>query len=319
MGVHATYCLICGLPVQHDHYVATDKEDLWAIYRSDHQPVGHFPFGPEHQWLLRGVAVNDEEGPFFGSCEDGCLKTEDGEELYVGSDSEDFSALHAYCWNAAGQPREYNRIYHYRYTYGRTFLRKYQEQLFDFGRCVAQGDGWLLTDPDLPEGRPNRERIDAILGTCPPSLDPQGAPRDPANVAELLASDNWLFYYLPGQGGLDFWRFRNNVSPGFDPQGYPYQLWLTESLERTPLPEMERFEQRFFQAVQQGGAAVALAALNVGGEYHLILQGRDVELCREELAKQGRPVGLELEVEDQPRWAGYFESLYPRLVELRGY
>lgn len=66
MGVHATFCLICGLPVQHDHYVASGGENCWAIYRAHNKPAGHFPFGTEHDWLLQGVAVSGSGEYHFG-------------------------------------------------------------------------------------------------------------------------------------------------------------------------------------------------------------------------------------------------------------
>ena len=63
MGVMASYCQLCGMPVQHDHYVPTDREDSWMIYRSSgaHGVKPAVAFGPQHEWLTRGVGVAQYE------------------------------------------------------------------------------------------------------------------------------------------------------------------------------------------------------------------------------------------------------------------
>lgn len=320
MGVHATYCLICGLPIQHDHYVATDRENVWAIYREDNKPKGHFPFKPEHEWLLCGVAVSPEEGPFLGSCEDGSFRAEDGEEYYVGRDHEDYTALHAYCWHAAGRPMDYNDLYHYKYTFAKTFLAKYQEQLFEFQKCVDDGDGWMLINPNLPEGQRNKERIDAELRTPKPIISGQVETSDPRDVKELLASDEWLLKHRQyDEEKYDFWRFRNNVTPAIDKSGYPFMWWLISDPGDTPVAEMERFEREFYAAVQQQKAAVALATVTIQGRYYFILQTRDAEECQRVLAKHRPPGELEIQSENEPGWTGYFEEFFSRIVQMRGY
>ena len=169
MGVRATYCAICGLPVQHDHYVASERENFLAIYRTDNRPDGHFPFMPGHDWLLRGVAVSPDDGPYYGSCCDGGLMAEDGTEYYVGQDSDEYTAMHVYCWQAAGKPLDYNAMAHYKQAPGNALVAPYQEQLFEFARCVEEGNDWLLLDPSLPSGARNKARIDSILAMTPPS------------------------------------------------------------------------------------------------------------------------------------------------------
>jgi hypothetical protein len=319
MGVHATFCAICGLPVQHDHYVATEKQDMWAIYRSDNRPQGHFPFLPEHDWLLRGVAINTEEGPFFGTCEDGALIDEDGESYYVGRDNEDYTALHAYCWRAAGQPTDYDQMSHYQYAYDRTFLSKYQEQLFDFFQCARNDDGWLLLDPEHPDGARNKARIEALLKIRPtPVVD--GQEKQPGSVAELLKSDVWRLEYRPyDEGKHDVWRFRANITPEIDKSGYPHMWWLISDPGQTPLAEMERFERAFYEAVQASGLAIALATVTVRGRYYFVLQTRDPDACQKELARHRPPGGLELQSEIEPEWTGYFQEFHSRFDQLRGY
>lgn len=319
MGVHATYCLICGLPIQHDHYVSTDREDVWAIYREDNKPKGHFPFTSQHDWLLFGVAVSPEGGPYLGSCEDGVLRADDGEEYYVGRDHEDYTALHAYCWHVAGRPMDYNQMYHYKYTFAKTFLSRYQKQLFDFPKCVEDGNGWMLVNPNLPEGSRNKERIGAELKTKAPQLGEDG-PRSPANVKELLDSDDWLLRYRPyDDDKYDFWRFRNNVTASIDKSGYPHMWWLIIDPGDTPSAELERFERDFYGAVQASEVAVALATVTIKGRYYFVLQTRDAGECQRLLARHRPPGELELQSEEEPEWGGYFEEFFSRITELRGY
>ncbi len=319
MGVHASYCLVCGLPIQHDHYVPTERANFFAIYRSDNKPEGHFPFTLSHAWLLRGVAVNPGDGPHFGSCEDGALIA-DGEEYYVGDGYEDYLAMHKYCWEAAGQPRDYNEIYRCKSTYEATFLKKYQEQLFDFFQCVADGQGWLLEDPDRPEGEQNRKRIERALATPRPKLDESGALAHPRNVEELLASDVWnLQYRQYAEDKYDFWRFRDNVEATIDTAGYPHLEWVIITPGETSALEMERFERELFADVQSSGLAVALAAVTIQGRYYFAFQAKEHAAFERALAAHNPPGELELQFELEPAWTGYFEEFHSRFPMMRGY
>jgi hypothetical protein len=66
VGVLSTYCQICGLPVQHDHYVALENEGYFRIWRGDGDD-GCEPavtFGPEHAWLRLAVGLRlDDTDP----------------------------------------------------------------------------------------------------------------------------------------------------------------------------------------------------------------------------------------------------------------
>ncbi len=172
MGVHATFCQICGLPVQHDHYVATERENFWKIYRQDNRPDGHFDFGPEHDWLLRGVAVIDDRDPVFGTCCDGALVQTNGdpeeeEGCWVGDGFDEYMAFHQYCWETAGKPGRCEQVLHHKRNSEWILLGKYQQQLFDFGALVQDGLGWMLLDPTSPEGQQSKARIARILLETP--------------------------------------------------------------------------------------------------------------------------------------------------------
>lgn len=320
MGVFATYCMVCGLPVQHDHYVATDRENFWAIYRSDNHPPGHFTFGPEHDWLLEGVAISIEDGPHFGSCSDGCLTAEHGKEYYVGSDYEDYMALHRYCWEAAGEPRDYNLIYHYKYSFERSFLKRYQEQLFAFAECCEQGDGWLLIDPRSSAGKRNRDRIQDIIKAQPEPLDERGEVKEPETVAELVATDVWMLEYARSASGAhEPWRFRRNVPTTIEKALFPHAFWLIMSPGETSAREIDRFEKAFYTKAQDDGLAVALATAVIQGKIYFVLQTRDPDSLQALLSSLNPPGEIEIQAQEELDWEGYFQEIFPHIKQLRAY
>src|SRR4051812_1988922 len=107
MGVFSTYCQICGLPVQHDHYVAADG--IFYIWRGDgdygSEPA--FAFGPEHAWLRDAVGLRlDDTDPdviIEGLVHDGVF-ADYGSDGFVMDGVDDRAALHRACWVLAGQP-----------------------------------------------------------------------------------------------------------------------------------------------------------------------------------------------------------------------
>src|SRR5688500_5873690 len=106
MGVMGTYCQVCGLPVQYDHYVPAG--DMWAIYRGDGRdsvaPVVHF--GPEHVWLREavGLRVDPSETTVLveGLIHDGFF--EGAFHDFVADGLEERAALHRTCYETIGRP-----------------------------------------------------------------------------------------------------------------------------------------------------------------------------------------------------------------------
>ena len=174
MGVNGTYCRICGLPVQHDHYIPADG-GMYVIYRGDGELHGaemRVRFGPEHDWLKRGVALATYEGQeprvIEGEIQDGVIEPASGggedddlEDRFVGYGVDARAAVHAVCWELAGRA-PWSGIEGARWT---PELDRYHEQLFEFEQMIADGHGWMLVDPrlDTPEGNRSRERIEKII------------------------------------------------------------------------------------------------------------------------------------------------------------
>jgi hypothetical protein len=160
-----TWCQVCGLPVQHDHYVPEKDGDGLFIYRGGSENWGSEPavaFGPEHDWLLRavGVRVDLKQQPALieGEIHDGRFYAEpdDPESGFVDSGIFERAALHRVCWELAGQPNPWlleERV--------AEDVRPYCAQLFDFAALVGDAKGWMLVDPrlDSQQALASRARI----------------------------------------------------------------------------------------------------------------------------------------------------------------
>ena len=168
MGVLSTYCQICGLPVQHDHYVPMEIGSMFHIWRGDGDdtcdPI--VPFGPEHAWLRRavGLRLDDRSAEIAveGIVHDGYIQGfgDDG-DVYDGvGDSR--AALHSACWHLADRPATWESLEHLELP---VEDERYREQLFDFEAFIADGHAWKLVDPEsgTPDGLRSRQRVRAIL------------------------------------------------------------------------------------------------------------------------------------------------------------
>jgi hypothetical protein len=170
VGVLGTWCQICGIPVQQDHYVELDG--MFGIYRGgeSHEVCAPaLPFAEEHEWLKDAVALrlSDAQDPVIleGRIHDGAVEKIDGDSYDDGmvmDGIEERAALHRACWELAGRPDSWDKLGPRRKQEG---LEIYQEQLFEFAGLVKDGKGWMLVDPrsDSDEARRNRVRIEALL------------------------------------------------------------------------------------------------------------------------------------------------------------
>ena len=167
MGVMATYCQLCALPVHHDHYgpvaaiAGLTLKGVRGIYRGDGNDLipPAVPFGPEHAWLKEaiGLRLRPEQEPstITGTVSDGGFDVEDGSVM---NGIDERAALHKACYAMIGQPDVWQPE---GFMPEAVELFPYQKQLFDFDGLIKNGLGWMLVDPrmETDDARRNRERI----------------------------------------------------------------------------------------------------------------------------------------------------------------
>lgn len=215
MGVFATFCRLCGLPVQHDHYVESPAMGMLKIYRGGEENGGHtweadetpFVFGPEHAWLREAVGVlnwGEGERILRGAVSDGALAGPDG-EAFVGRGDEEYLAYHQVCWEMAGRPENPAACPQLEGTWMWCQVAPYQGQLFDFVELRADGRDWMVVDPrgDSPQAQRSHTRIERMLG-YQPGPPPEESVTEATTVAEILAFDGrWTAQRIPPEPDID--------------------------------------------------------------------------------------------------------------------
>lgn len=314
MGVMASYCQLCGMPVQHDHYVPTEREDSWSIYRSS-EPHGVKPvvaFGRQHEWLTRGVGVAhyEDEDPVLGAVEDGHLTDEAGEPHFVCRGNEDKALMHQACWELAGSPRCFQAIAAAPRLHHWVLLQRYHEQLFEFEKLIGDGRGAWLVDPQLPEGKENRERIEAWLAEARrvSGLEP------PKTARQLAESNSWAREDISREDFHAFWRYRDNVVRGLDLQGLEWRnlgicLKFTGPADGPHTLELEKFESEMLRVVEP--LAVVLACRGKTDQWDYLCYTARQEECEKVIAALGREV--EFDSLPEPNWDNYWPNLHPHL------
>lgn len=302
MGVMGTVCQICGMPVQHDHYVGEVESGLIGIYRghgtSTYPPV--FPFAREHEWLQQAVAVPGEDGETLarGFVEDGSLTDAAGDTYFVLDGYDEHGAFHEACWRLAGLPTTYEELRPVTYLHELTYLKRYQGQLFDFQGLQADGKDWMLLDPDLPAGQRNRARIEALLRKGMGAM-PEG---NAETAAELRASELWA--YEPTGNG--HWRYRLNFDRSIMTSAFPIKLWV--KLPVAEGPQLELWESEFLGAED----VILLATESTEGQVRFYAYARSPEAAE----RACQAPGAELELAEELGWASYFDEVAPRIPGL---
>jgi hypothetical protein len=312
----ASYCQLCGLPLQHDHYVATDRPDSWRIYRSSQPELTRaaVAFGPEHQWLTRGVALDpcEEADPVFGSVEDGHLLEASGETHFVGDGYDDRAVLHQACWTIAGRPRSYEELACAHRLHAWVLMFRYQEQLFEFEQLVRDGRGDWLVDPETPAGAESRRRIESWWGEARrvAALDPVG------RAGDLPSTNCWAREDEGDEEDHSFWRYRANLSRGLDLEG---RDWVNfgiclpfEGVADGPHTlVLEQFESRLLEAVQD--LAVILACRGEAGRWDYLCYSDRVEETEQAIRVLAGPT-VEFDHAPQPGWEVYWTHIHPQLA-----
>src|SRR5882672_12459852 len=133
LGVHGTFCQLCGLPTQHDHYVPT-ASGMLKIYRGSAESGGQtweadehpFPFGPQQAWLKEAVVLPWEDDRILrGPIEDGAIEDPDGESVLVFEGGEDGLAFHQVCWELQGSPASTEAALRANHSHGWALVEAY--------------------------------------------------------------------------------------------------------------------------------------------------------------------------------------------------
>lgn len=281
MGVMGSWCQLCGLPVQHDHYVATEVRDRWNIYR--HTPPScapAFAILPEHAWLLDAVYLGDGE-PAFGLVEDGAL----GEHFV-----EDGCVVHRFCWELAGSPLEDPLLKVTPGLHEWQLLAGYHEQLFAFERFLADGNGELLL--------PSRERVEGMIAEGRRVL----ALPSPTTAEHLRMGNQWNRV----DQETSFYRFRADVPEVLEPLDYATYFRIGAPVSAG----MDTFERLLLKTVQPHG--VVLLCRGAEKQWTYIGYTRDLPALR--AAVDGMEQGTYFNAEADPGWGRYYEGFHAHLA-----
>ncbi|MFT3706394.1 MAG: hypothetical protein QM817_01880 [Archangium sp.] len=311
--MHATFCQLCGLPTQHDHYVAAHGGGF-NIYRGSMENGGHdwaaqpnqpFPFTPSHAWLRDAVGLlRDEERVVRGTVEDGGLvdpKTED--EIFVSDGDEDALVFHHWCWELMGCPVNPEHAARGTSQLGWAQLAPYQEQLFEFADYAREGKGELLNDPRTSTA--SRERITAALEDArraPPSFD------EPNAVDEVLKLDrDWRGTTMGNRAYLI--RYREGLTEEMvASSGREHLLCLIQPATE-PSRELEALERQFKQTLEADGLGVTVLHSFGEKKLQLLAYVRDLKEAHRRVEALGWNGPLEFDDAHDPAWKIFFHDM----------
>lgn len=307
MGVVGTFCQLCGLPTQHDHYVPT-KSGMLKIYRGSSDNGGHrweaderpFPFGPEHAWLKDAVALPwDEAKVLHGPIEDGILETDEDSCMVFGG-ADDGLAYHRSCWELQGSPKSTDPAVSASETYLWSLVDGYHEQLFEFAELEADGKAWMLKDP-ATDAR-SRARIEALL-----TAGRKEVHEPPQTLDVILERDrDWSTIAVRNDdhSRKSLVRARMYTIEKVPKAGFASLVRITRSTSSRNIPdagemtELEAFEIDLKAAVEKDAQAI-LVVVGIGkGRAEYLVYARDPAKT-----KLLVPKGAQVESSDDPTWS----------------
>lgn len=323
MGVLATFCQLCALPTQHDHYVPT-AGGMLKIYRGLEPGGGHtweagerpFVFGPQHAWLKDAVALSllGEAKRFRGPVEDGGLAdTTTGENVFVANGDEEALVFHARCWELMGEPRSAGDAPRGPGTFEWSLLSVYQEQLFEFAELAQDGRGWMLADPATDER--SRARIASCLEAAKrPAL------AGPTTLTEVLAADrDWRGITTRDQAHQrrHLVVYRTAPTADFELSAWPHLLCLVKAIEpgfpgAERLAQLERLQRELKAALEHDGLGVTVLTSCGEGQAQYLAYVKDLAEAHariDPLPGWSEPNPIEHDDAEDPTWTIFFEEM----------
>jgi hypothetical protein len=288
MGISATYCRLCAIPAEHDHYVpSVERPGMLRIVRAGETPrepgLQAFPFTAEHAWLLDKVALDDE-----------------GEWVF-----------HAHCWELIGKPARRADALHNGWNHFYALHEAWHRQLFDFFGAVRDGVDWWLADPKGTSAAAVKNR--ARLARAVAAAERHREDKSGAQWRTIVREDDERSEHL---------RYRIDIRRGVSVGDYPHMVCLIQeygaAARNQPAAELrERLEQLEIDvkaAVERESGAMFVAA-KLGGkqpQLELYAYAADPLAVKARLAAiapfdPGRP--FEFDVQHDARWDIYFGEL----------
>lgn len=311
MGVHGTFCQLCGLPTQHDHYVPDAGGPGFKIYRGSSPNGGHtwdpeerpFPFGPEHAWLKDAVVLPwGEERVLRGPIEDGAID-DDGESVFVFEGGDDGLAFHHACWVLQGSPPSTEPAVRSDGAHGWSVLTAYHQQLFDFAGLIADGKTWMLADPTTNER--SRARIEALLAASRAELT------ETVDLRELLRLDrDWrsTFVYDSENERKAMLRGRLHSIRNGDKADFTTLLRATRFYDGKSVPaadvaaELEAFELALKQTVERDARGMLALIVFHQGRAEFLVYAPDAKALDAEVKALPGAASFRFELSSDPTW-----------------
>ncbi len=328
MGVSSTYCQLCALPAQHDHYVPSAAGHL-RIHRGSLPAGGHdwdepletsrpFAFGAEHAWLRDVVVVQGGPRPLRGFVEDGVfVDRESGAKAYVFEGDEEGVTLHHACWQLLGAPTAPAETLRGRGLLAWARVDAYRGQLFEFATWESDGKAGWLVDPtgDSPAAAASRRRISDMAEARRRTALRSTAP---AAVADVLARDcDWRGVVITnGNGERDcVMHLRTALHRGLDCAAFPHLVQVAKDYPLGAAPgglptaehgvAIENLETTFQHTLEHDRCGIAACFVYGGGKALLFAQTSDPAEARrrvESLPWAGVPGGMEVNEMHDPGW-----------------
>jgi hypothetical protein len=347
MSVVGSYCCLCGLPLQHDHYVISpgDIGHFLKIYRGCEPSGGHewekgerpFPFAAEHEWVAYAVGLarfDDEPSLLVGTVTDGRLTDAEGvHSAAVYSGCYDYAAFHQVCWQMMGSPRrasdawysvmdEERRSLKGIGTYEWSLIASYHEQLFDVFSLERDGRAWLLTDPrgTSPAAAHSRARIEAALRTAKRRASPHDR-LELSTVLDTVREDcDWYGRANTDDSGrrIQVIRTRQSARPNLERTGYDHLVWMmteydgADLLAHADLDAALQLEAAVKHAIEQDQHGILVAGAVTANRAQYVMQTKDGAEARrriEALPESHLPLRTEFEFEVDPSWSSTFRFL----------
>lgn len=305
MGVHGTFCQLCGMPTQHDHYVPT-ASGMLKIYRGSAGPGGGheweagetpFQFKPQHDWLKDAVVLPwEEERVLRGTIEDGAM-----EDVLVFEGGDDGLAFHHACWELQGSPGSTGPAFRANATHQWAIAEAYHQQLFDFEALVADGNEWMLEEPG--PGTRSRARLEAMLKI------PEATKAVESIEASVRVDRDWAcITSRTDQGRKCIARARTYTVEKVAKTGYGALVRLSKFYEEPRLPgaeemqELQAFELALKAAVEKDAEAIFVLAAIGRGRAEYLSYARDGEKTEAVVAALPGASAGNLEVTNDPNW-----------------